>query len=342
MAMMSAHPAPAPSRAVQGILCIEAAMLLFVAQDALMKGLLVTYPVWPLLVARSVVAVLVLVPLIACLGGPHRLRTPLWPLHMARAFLFAVGFSMFYAAFPFMGLAEVSTIFFSAPLMTALMAALFLGERIGVHRAAALVVGFAGVVIAMNPFGGQFSWAAVLPLLCAVTYAASQIIARRIGERESTLTVGLYTLSFSGVMIVPIGFLVAQILPMVPETAHLRWGLPEGFWSDLPRLAGFGAIGMVAYMLASRAYQVAPASLVAPFDYTYLPFAAVLGYLVWAEVPTTATLTGMVLIIASGLYIGWRELRAARRGDAIPVTAETTFAPGSPLPPQMPEAERAP
>ena len=139
MAMMSAHPAPVPSRAVQGILCIEVAMLLFVAQDAVMKGLLSSYPVWPLLFARSVVAVLVLVPLIAMLGGPHSLRSALWPLHMARAFLFAAGFSMFYAAFPFMGLAEVSTIFFSAPLMTALMAALFLGERVGAHRVGALL-----------------------------------------------------------------------------------------------------------------------------------------------------------------------------------------------------------
>ncbi|PKQ12181.1 MAG: EamA/RhaT family transporter [Alphaproteobacteria bacterium HGW-Alphaproteobacteria-1] len=342
MAMMSAHPAPAPSRAVQGILCIEAAMLLFVAQDAVMKGMLTSYPVWPLLFARSVMAVVVLVPLIAWLGGPHSLRSALWPLHMARAFLFAVGFAMFYAAFPFMGLAEVSTIFFSAPLLTALMAALFLGERIGAHRAAALVVGFAGVVIAMNPMGGQFSMVAVLPLLCALTYAASQIIARRIGERESTLTVGLYTLCFSGVMIVPIGWGVAHLVPLTPETAHLRWSLPEGVIADLPRLAGLGAIGMVAYMLASRAYQVAAASLVAPFDYTYLPFAAVLGYLVWAEVPSQATLTGMALIIGAGLYIGWRELRAARRGDAIPITAEATFAPGSPLPPLMPEEERAP
>lgn len=342
MAMMSAHPAPIASRALQGILCIEAAMALFVAQDVVMKALLVSYPVWPLLFARSVVAVLVLVPAIAIIGGPHRLRTPLWPLHLARACLFAAGFSMFYAAFPFMGLAEVSTIFFSAPLFTALLAALFLGERIGAHRAAALAVGFAGVVIAMNPMGGQFSWVALLPSACALTYAGSQIIARRIGERESTLTVGLYTLFFSGVLIVPMGWLVAQIVPLAPETQHLRWGLPEGVWSDLPRLAGLGAIGMVAYMLASRAYQVAPASLVAPFDYTYLPIAALVAWAIWGEIPSAATLTGMTLIIGAGLHIGWRELRAARRDDSVPVIAEATFAPGSPLPPHMPEEERAP
>ncbi len=341
MAMMSTHPLPAPSRAVQGILCIEAAMLLFVVQDAAMKSLLASYPVWPLLFARSVVAVMVLVPLIAWLGGSHSLRSALWPLHLARAALFAAGFSMFYAAFPFMGLAEVSTIFFAAPLFTALMAAPFLGEHIGAHRAAALAVGFAGVVIAMQP-GGGLDWVAVLPLLCALTYAGSQILARRIGERESTLTVGLYTLAFSGVLIVPAGWAVAQLVPESAATQHLRWGLPEGTLTDLAPLAALGLVGMVAYMLASRAYQVANASLVAPFDYSYLPFAALLAYVVWAEVPPPATLAGMTLIIASGLYIGWREMRAARRGDAPPVIAESTFTPGH-LPPQPgPEDDRAP
>jgi len=341
MAMMSRHPVPARSRAVQGIVCIEAAMLLFVVQDAAMKLLLATYPVWPLLFARSMVAVMLLVPLIAWLGGPHSLRSGLWPLHLARAALFAAGFSMFYAAFPFMGLAEVSTIFFAAPLFTALMAALFLGERIGAHRAAALAVGFAGVVIAMRP-GGGLDWVAVLPLFCALSYAASQILARRIGERESTLTVGLYTLAFSGILILPAGWAVAQIVPDTEATQHLRWGLPADALGDLAPLAGLGLVGMVAYMLASRAYQVASASLVAPFDYTYLPFAALLAYVAWAEVPPPATLAGMTIIIASGLYIGWRETRVARRGDTQPPIAESTFTPGHLPPPQGPEDGRAP
>ncbi|MEO1380750.1 MAG: DMT family transporter, partial [Pseudomonadota bacterium] len=127
---------PAPSRALQGILCVELGMLVFVAQDALMKYLLPIYSIWLLLFIRSVLATLILVPMILWLRGPHRLLTPLWPLHAIRGALFAVGFSLFYAAFPFMGLAEVSTIFFSAPLLTALFAAVWLKESIGRHRIA--------------------------------------------------------------------------------------------------------------------------------------------------------------------------------------------------------------
>jgi drug/metabolite transporter (DMT)-like permease len=129
-------------------------MVLFVGQDVLMKGMLTHYPVWMLIFSRSIVALMTLLPLVLWLGAPHRILTPLWPWYLARAMLFASGFAMFYTAFPFMGLAEVTTLFFAAPLMTATLAALFLQEKVGAHRIAALLVGFAGVVIAMNPIGG--------------------------------------------------------------------------------------------------------------------------------------------------------------------------------------------
>ena len=109
-----------------------------------------------LIFTRSIITILVLTPTILILGRPHRLFTPLWPLHLARAALFAFGFSLFFAAFPFMGLAEVTTIFFSVPMMTALLAAIFLNETIGRHRIGALLIGFVGVLIAMNPTGDAF------------------------------------------------------------------------------------------------------------------------------------------------------------------------------------------
>ena len=104
MAVMTSSPPLRPSRALAGILCIEAGMLLFVVQDVLMKALLGDFTIWLLIVARACVTLVVLGPLIVMLGAPHRLLTPLWPLHLARAALFAIGFSLFYVAFPFMGL----------------------------------------------------------------------------------------------------------------------------------------------------------------------------------------------------------------------------------------------
>jgi drug/metabolite transporter (DMT)-like permease len=322
--------APSRPNTLQGITCVLAGMVLFVGQDVLMKEMLAYYPVWMLIFVRSIVALTTLLPLVLWLGAPHRIFTPLWPWYLARSILFASGFAMFYAAFPFMGLAEVTTLFFAAPLMTATLASLFLQEKIGLHRAAALLVGFAGVVIAMNPASGNFGWIAILPLLCALTYAISQIIVRKIGEQDTSLVIGLYTISFSGLVIIPIGFAVTRMIVVTPELYHLRmdWPVPkaEGF----AMLALLGAIGTVAYTLVSRAYQIASASVIAPFDYSYLPLAAMLGYLLWGEVPPYTTFVGMVLIVSSGMYTAYRELRVNRTADDRPPIAQTVFTPGGP------------
>lgn len=308
-------------------------MAFFVVQDGMMKSLLEDYTVWQLIVTRGIMAVLVMVPMILWFGHPHRLLTPLWRLHLLRAFLLATGFAAFYGAFPFMGLAEVSTLFFSAPLIIAVLAAVWLKESIGPHRTAALIVGFVGVLIAMNPTGEAFSWVALMPLTCALFYAIAQILARRIGDRETTLTTALYTLVFSGLLIIPFGWLTNAIVTIPAEYTHLQftWVLPTGW--EIGRLALLGAVGLVGYFLLTRAYMVTSASLVAPFDYVYLPIASVMAYLLWQEVPGPATLTGMGMIIVSGLYLGYRELRSSRATLSPHPVAQSSVAPGNPVAP---------
>lgn len=318
------------SRPLEGMAALMLGMVFFVAQDALMKTLLASYPVWMLIGARAVISVALLVPLILLLGKPHRLWTPLWPLHLIRAALFAVGFCLFYAAFPFMGLAEVTTIFFSAPLITAVLAAIFLRETIGLQRGLALAAGFAGVLIAMKPGGEAFQWVAVLPLVCALTYALSQIVARKIGDRESTLTVGLYTLAPSGPIVAALGWGLNQVFDFGPEFSHLRFEFPMPDGTGFLWLVAIAAAGMMGYILNSRAYQIAPASLMAPFDYSYLPMAAVLGYLLWGEVPPVNTVLGMTLIVASGVFIGYREIQTARRAKAVHIAPTAPFVVDSP------------
>ena len=328
-AMAAAALAPS-SRPLEGIACVLGGAWCFVGQDLMVKGLLGAQPLWMLIFARACVSVLVLAPLIAWLGGNHRLYTPLWPIHLLRAFLLTVGFAMFYAAFPFMRLAEVSTIFFSAPLFIGVLAALFLGERMGAHRIGALVAGFAGVLIAMAPGQDSFQWVAVLPLLCALSYAASMILTRRVGDGESSLTMGLWTIGFSGLIIWPAGWLFNLLVPVGPELHHLRFEFVVPDAAQLGHLALLGLIGMTGYILLSRAYQVANASLIAPFDYTYLPFATAAAWFFWGEVPALNTLAGLALIIGAGLYIGYRELRAPERAETPAPVGESVIATGLP------------
>jgi drug/metabolite transporter (DMT)-like permease len=321
-------PVAPASRTPQGIVAILLGMTLFVFQDAMMKSLLGDFPVWPLLLVRAVVCSLVMVPLILYLGPPHRILSPLWRLHVTRALLFAFGFSLYYAAFPFMTLAAVTTIFFAAPLLTAVFASVFLKEHIGIHRISALALGFVGVIIAMKPGADSFQWVSLLPLICACSYATSQMLARRIGDRDTAMVAGAYTIILAGVIVLPLGWSLNVLFDIGAHAAHLRWSWEAFNLGILPWLALLGALGMVAWTLLSRAYQIADVGAVAPFEYAYLPMAALLGYVVFDEVPTWNTLVGMALIIVSGIYIAWREIVNARQ--SIMPTVEASFAPGNP------------
>ena len=131
-------------------------------------------------------------------------------------------------------------------------------------------------------------------------------------------------------MIWPLGWLVNAVVPMGPEFHHLRFEfiLPDA--AQMANLALLGVVGMTGYILLSRAYQVANASLIAPFDYTYLPFAATAAWFFWGETPELTTLAGMALIIGAGLYIGYRELRAPERATTPAPVGETVIATGVP------------
>ena len=182
----------------------------------------------------------------------------------------------------------------------------------------------------MNPTGTAFKAVSLLPLGCALTYAVSQVLARKIGERDTSLTMGLYTIVLAGAFVLPIGYAVDLAFAPGEAFRHLRWEWQWPAADMLPTLGLMGAVGMAGYMLLSRAYQIADASLIAPFDYSYLPVAALMGYVFWGETPGWHTLTGMVLIIGSGLYLGYRELRQSRQASAPVPTGETAFVPGSP------------
>ncbi|MEM8797804.1 MAG: DMT family transporter [Pseudomonadota bacterium] len=318
------------SKTASGIACIVIGMVFFCIQDVMMKILMPDYSLWQLVTSRWVTALIILVPVIMWLGPPHRLFSPLVGIHFTRACLLAFGFSLFYAAFPFMGLAEVTTIFFAAPLFTALLAAVFLGERIGIQRLMCLLIGFAGVVIAMAPSGDTFQWIALLPLTCAICYAISQVLARRIGERETTITMGLYAIVLSTVFMMPLGYLIDDFIEPDGAFRHLRWQWELHKTSDLLVFAVLGAIGTLGYLTLTRAYQIANASLIAPFDYSYMPFAIVIAYLLFDEWPTQNTLIGMVLIAVSGIYLGYREIQQARRAEEPAPTGEVVFVPGHP------------
>jgi drug/metabolite transporter (DMT)-like permease len=243
---------------------------------------------------RQFLALPVVVLFIAAVPGFKSLRTNRMSIHARRTVLGLMAMTCTFGALVLLPLAEATTFSFTVPVFATILAAIFLHERVGVHRWAAVLLGFAGVLIVLQP--GQVP----IPLLgAAVGLAAAFMVGvtslqiRELGRTEaSTTTVFWFT-----ILSVPA---LGLVLPFV-MTPHDRYQ-----WLLLASIGTLGGIGQMA-MTASLRY--APVSVVVVVDYSALIWSTAFGWLIWAHLPATSTWLGAPLIIASGLYIVWREHR---------------------------------
>jgi len=196
-----------------------------------------------------------------------------------------------------MPLADVFGIAFSAPIFVTAFSVPLLGERVGIRRWSAVVVGFLGVLVMVRPDSGLFASASWIALFATVLYALGQIFVRDLTRTETTICIVFYVTLTTTVV-------SATAMPFV-------WVTPSP--GDAALLAAVGILGGLAQLAFTRAFRLAPAAVVSPFDYTGLLYAGVIGYAVWGDVPTLTFLVGAAIVMASGLYILHRETRLARR-----------------------------
>ena len=278
-----------------GITLVLGAIFLFTAMDALAKHLSASYP--PLLVVWARYAgqmVLVLVLLAPRLGRVMRTRHPV--LQTLRSALQFGATAMFFLALPHIGLAEATAIMDINPVLITLGAALFLGERIGPHRAAGIGVALVGALIVIRPGAGVFSPWALLPFAGAFCYAGFALMTRRISQSDGIWTSMLYAAL--------IGTLISSaLMPLV-------W-VPVAM-TDLWGFALIGALGAAAQLCLIAGFSRAEAGTLAPFGYVGLVFAAGWGWLIFDQFPDVWTVVGALVIVGAGLYVWGRESAAAR------------------------------
>jgi drug/metabolite transporter (DMT)-like permease len=206
-----------------------------------------------------------------------------------------------FMAFALMPLAGAVAISFSAPLFTTLLSVLLLKEKVGPHRWTALGCGFLGVLVVTEPGAGSLQWGAFFALANAVLISTVAIAIRRMSLTESTETLTIYQLTLLAV-------LTAFLLP---------FGYRTPAWRDLVLLLVLGLANGVAQYWWTKALHLAPPSAVVPFNYLSLVWATILGYAVWGDVPSRELLVGSAIVVASGLYLLWREtLKRRARGVA--------------------------
>jgi S-adenosylmethionine uptake transporter len=309
------------SAAVQGVLCIVLGMVVLSLQDSLIKWMSGDYPLHQIVFSRSAVAILVTAYIARLEGGLGLLRTRRLALHLARGLLLVAANICYFLALAAMPLAEAAAIFFVAPLFITLLSVPFLGERVGPWRWAAVFAGMAGVAVMLRPGDGVLEIAALLPIGAALTYAVMQMITRRLGVTDRASALAFYVQSCFIVVSAVFGLIAGD--GRFAGNGHpsleflLRaWAWPSGFDAFLMLACGL-LIGIAGYLL-SQAYRIAEANLLAPFEYTALPFAVLWGVLWWGDWPDATALLGIALIAGSGLFVFYREtvhghLVAARR-----------------------------
>ncbi|WP_207460277.1 DMT family transporter [Azospirillum sp. SYSU D00513] len=272
--------------------CFVAAIALFSVMDTLIKFLSAGYPVAQLMFVRSFVALSLVGGYVLATGGLASLRTKRLGSHVLRSLAGLASMACFFYAFKHLPLAEVYVLSFAGPLFITALSVPLLGERVGWRRWAAVLVGFGGVLVMARPSVDALPpFPVLVGLGAAFFYALAMLAVRGLARTESNGAIVTYLLltctAASAVFALPV------------------WVAPSG--GDLLLMGAVGTFGAVAQLFMTQAFRLAPAVVVAPFEYSGMLWATLLGFLVFGEVPTQAVLAGAAIIIASGIYIIHRE-----------------------------------
>lgn len=297
---------------VAGIGFAAAAFALFTVMDTLIKWLSGGYPLAQIVFFMALFSIVPTSLIVVRAGGLSALRTRRLPGHLLRAGIGLASSFCSFVAYSRLPLADAYAIAFSAPLFITALSVPLLGESVGWRRWTAVAVGFVGVMVMLRPGSGGLGLGVLAALLGAVGYASSVILVRRLSRTETTAALMFYAnlvaLSVTGAML-PFEFV-----------------MPDG--RDMILLAGVGLTGGCAQILLISGFRYAPAVVVAPFQYTQLLWGALYGFLIWGDVPNRWMLFGAPIVMASGLYILYRETRNV---NAAPVASEGAPGVGAPL-----------
>lgn len=277
----------------RGIALMIAGVFTVSVMDAVIKWLSAGFPSIQIIFFRAGFGLIPLLVIVAFTGGFVVLRTRRWRAHLARAAVGTGAMLCFFFALAKLELAEVVTLAFASPLFAAALSVPILGEKVGVRRLTAILVGFVGVVIIVRPGSEVFSPYAILPIAASFCFALGMVLARRMSDTESSVSIVFYT------------SVAALIVGAVGSTGV--WITPQP--GDWPVLVALGVLGGVGQYLMTSAFRFAAAAIIAPFEYSAMLWAVLFGALFWGEMPDAMTFAGGALVAAAGLFIGYRETR---------------------------------
>ena len=289
--------------------------------DMLIKQLSGDYPLHEIIFLRSALGILFSIILVRMEGGWRILKTRRPFLHILRGILIVIANMSYFLALAALPLADATALFFAAPLFITILSIPVLGEKVGIVRMSAVLIGLIGVIIMQRPWADTDSLQAsrlvlMLPVLAALTYALNQLMTRKLGvdSKASALSVYIHAafivVSLSFFFIAGDGRFAQDISNPSLQFLLRAWVWPTQ--SDWWVVLGLGANAAIIGYCLSQAYRMADAATVAPFEYVGLPLAVFWGWAIFAELPVWEVWAGIALILGSGLFVFLREQQKSR------------------------------
>ena len=299
-----------PNNNPKGIVYILIAMMVFSVQDGIMKHIYNFVSLYEIYLIRTVISFVLILMFLIITKHPIVFKTQYPLLTFTRVILFFFGFSSFYVSLTVLPLGTATALFFVTPFLITIFAHFFLKEEIGLRRWSAVVVGFIGVYVTLNPDFSNFNYLSLLPILCALCYSLSMIIIKKTSDKDS-----VYTQTFTfyiGAIIISIifYFIIGDGKYNVSDHPASQFIFREWFIdfnSNILLMTATGVTATLAFLFLFTAYSIASPAVVSPFEYSILFWSPLVGWLYFDEIPSLNTVIGILIIVSSGVYIFMRE-----------------------------------
>ena len=306
MTNTNTSPAGLGASAMTGPAIMLIGMLMFALNDAMGKWMVSNYGLGQVILVRSLAALIILAPFLWQAGLKPVLSAERPWMQFARVVFSTMEVFCFYYAVIYLPLADVMTYWLAAPIYVAAASPFLLGEKVGWRRWCAIAAGFAGVIITLEPSSAMFTLPAIISIIGSAAFAFMLLSGRSL---RNTPDKTLVLFQVGGAALAGLVF------------APFDW-VPINSSVDLALLGLLGVVAMVAHMLVNRALKISDAATVAPLQYTLLLWAVVFGWIFFGDLPRFGMLLGAALIVASGLFIFFRERQLKHRETVLPAIPE--------------------
>ena len=294
----------------KGIILILLAMMVFSIQDGIMKHIFSFVSLYEVYLIRTLVSFFLILSFLIITKKPIVFKTQYPLLTFCRVILFFFGFSSFYISLTVLPLGFATALFFVTPFLITIFAHFFLKEEIGIRRWSAVVVGFIGVYITLNPDFNNFNYLSLLPILCAFCYSLSMIIIKKTSDKDSVYT-QTFTFYFGAIIFsIIFYFIIGDGQYNTSDHPASQFIFREWFVdleTNILFMAATGVTATVAFLFLFTAYSIASPAVVSPFEYSILLWSPLIGWIYFDEILKLNTFIGILIIVSSGIYIFIRE-----------------------------------